>query len=258
MSDPSDLPPLDDELASLLRAEANTQAGPSAELSRAMLSRLEAALPLTLPLPDVSGADPTASAAQAALGAAKGAALGKAVVGTSLLAKLLVGAALVGSGMAAGAGMHAAMAPAPEVRVVTKTVEVKVPVYLPAPVAPAPVQAPVAFPEDAGVKKHAGVPSDEPAQDERDRLLEKENALITRAQSALARREATLAIGALEAHAARFEKGQLSEEREALWIQALAMTGDTGSAKARAERFRKRYPRSMLMPAVDAAVRGAP
>lgn len=258
MSDPSDLPPLDEELTRLLRAEANTQTGPSADLSRAMLSRLEAALPLTLPTPDLTPDPQALPQAQAAGAAAKAAVIGKTAAGASLLTKLVLAGALVGSGMVAGAGMHAALAPSPEPRIVTKTVEVRVPVYVPAPPkSPEPQVAPV-ITEDAGLKKPVTPAHTEPPQDERDRLLEKENALITRAQSALARREAKLAIGALEAHAARFDKGQLSEEREALWVQALAMAGESEAARARAERFKKRYPRSMLMPAVDAALRGTP
>jgi hypothetical protein len=37
-------------------------------------------------------------------------------------------------------------------------------------------------------------------------------------------------------------------------IQALAASGQLGEATPRAERFRKSHPKSVLLPAVDAAV----
>ena len=85
-------------------------------------------------------------------------------------------------------------------------------------------------------------------------LVEVENALITRAQSALARRQPSGALEALRTHAEQFPDGQLVEEREAMWVQALASTGDLDGARARAARFHRRFPDSPLGPAVDAAV----
>ena len=62
------------------------------------------------------------------------------------------------------------------------------------------------------------------------------------------------ALDALGKHQAQFPKGQLSEEREALYVQALAMAGRMTEAKQRADRFRKTWPGSMLLPVVDSAV----
>ncbi len=65
----------------------------------------------------------------------------------------------------------------------------------------------------------------------RDRALGEENALIMRAQSALARGQADGALGALAEHARRFPDGQLTEERNALRARALALRarGDGGA-----------------------------
>ena len=70
--------------------------------------------------------------------------------------------------------------------------------------------------------------------------LTKENVPIAAALSALARGAPAEAIAALERHAHTFPAGQLEEEREALWIQALVAAGDGAGARARAERFRRR------------------
>lgn len=103
-------------------------------------------------------------------------------------------------------------------------------------------------PTDAGVG---------PLGSARDRSLADENALITRAQSALARGRAGEALEALSEHQRRFAGGQFVEEREAMSIQALVRLGRMDAARARAERFRARFPASMLRRAVEAAVGSA-
>jgi outer membrane protein assembly factor BamD (BamD/ComL family) len=89
-------------------------------------------------------------------------------------------------------------------------------------------------------------------------VLARESALIARAQSALARGEPALAIAALREHETRHPRGQLAEEREALWISALVGAGDGEGARARAARFRARHPGSPLLPAVEASLEAAP
>ncbi|MCA9579600.1 MAG: outer membrane protein assembly factor BamD, partial [Myxococcales bacterium] len=89
----------------------------------------------------------------------------------------------------------------------------------------------------------------------RDEALADENALITRAQSALARGRAAEALTALREHQRRFPGGRFVEEREAMTIQAMARTGQVDAARTRAERFYARYPNSLLTRAVRAAVR---
>ncbi|MFO0560068.1 MAG: hypothetical protein U0269_18785 [Polyangiales bacterium] len=86
-----------------------------------------------------------------------------------------------------------------------------------------------------------------------DLSLRAERELIETAQSALARRQWRDAMGACEVHLRRFARAQLVEEREAIWVQALAGQGRTAEAWARAESFRRRFATSMLRSVVDRA-----
>ena len=83
--------------------------------------------------------------------------------------------------------------------------------------------------------------------------LAAERALLEVARTALSRGDAVSALTSLDEHAKRFPGGQLTEEREALYVQALARAGRVAEAKARAAKFAKRYPDSMLLPVVEAA-----
>ncbi|MDB4936956.1 MAG: hypothetical protein JWP87_3928, partial [Labilithrix sp.] len=73
------------------------------------------------------------------------------------------------------------------------------------------------------------------------------------ARTALGRGDGPNALAACDDHARRFPRGALGEEREAIAVQALVLEQRTTDARARAERFRKRHPRSILLPAVLAA-----
>ena len=84
--------------------------------------------------------------------------------------------------------------------------------------------------------------------------LAKERALLGPAREALARGDNASALKALADHAKAHPTGQLSEERESLWIQALVRSGDGDAAKARAAKFRKRYPLSIQLRVIDAAL----
>jgi hypothetical protein len=84
--------------------------------------------------------------------------------------------------------------------------------------------------------------------------LTEENVPIAAALSALARGAPSAALASLEQHARRFPAGQLEEEREALWVQALAAAGRADQARSRAERFRRRFPDSIQQDAVTAAL----
>lgn len=79
-----------------------------------------------------------------------------------------------------------------------------------------------------------------------------ERALLMRAQVALTRALASDALAALSEHRSRYPRGQLTEEREALWVQALAASHDARAASA-AESFVARYPSSIFREAVEAA-----
>jgi hypothetical protein len=87
--------------------------------------------------------------------------------------------------------------------------------------------------------------------------LAQERALIDTARSALARGRGADALAPLDEHAKRFPRGRLTEEREALAVQALMIAGDHTGASARADRFRARFPESIFDAVVERALNGA-
>jgi hypothetical protein len=86
--------------------------------------------------------------------------------------------------------------------------------------------------------------------------LTAERTLLDVARSAFGRGEGDAALAALARHEKLFPNGQLAEEREALVVRSLVLTQRVDQARARAARFRKRYPASVMLPAVEAAVGG--
>jgi len=110
--------------------------------------------------------------------------------------------------------------------------------------------APPALPTALSVPPPTAAPSGTSA----DADLATERSLIDRARSALARGDVPACLDATSAHAKRFPAGRLGEERELIAIQALTKDGRLAVARARANRFRKTYPKSMFLPAVDRIV----
>lgn len=92
----------------------------------------------------------------------------------------------------------------------------------------------------------------------RDADLAAERALIEMARNALSRGRPDQALEATRLHESRYPKGQLSEERESIAVHALVAAGRVDEARARADRFRARFPQSIFLPAIDAAVGRAP
>jgi hypothetical protein len=88
----------------------------------------------------------------------------------------------------------------------------------------------------------------------RDDALSAEREMLDVARTALGRGDGKHALEAVDRHTRVFPRGQMSEEREAIAVQALAMLGRTDEASARGTRFRKRYPNSVLIPVIDAAL----
>ncbi|MBL8717471.1 MAG: outer membrane protein assembly factor BamD [Myxococcales bacterium] len=82
--------------------------------------------------------------------------------------------------------------------------------------------------------------------------------LVEMARTALVRGSASDALAALDLHAARHPNGERAEEREALAVQALVKAGRADDAKARAERFRKSFPGSIYLGAVNASIASLP
>ena len=82
--------------------------------------------------------------------------------------------------------------------------------------------------------------------------LGEEQRLLDTARTAVTRGAYSSAITSLTEHQTRFPAGRLTEERELLYVQALAGSGDTAAAQARAKAFAERFPRSIFLPAVRA------
>jgi hypothetical protein len=81
-----------------------------------------------------------------------------------------------------------------------------------------------------------------------------ERALIDMARTAVARSQGDAALPPLERHAREFPNGRLAEERDWLRIQALLLLRRTDEANARAVAFRRMYPRSLMLPALDQVI----
>jgi hypothetical protein len=84
--------------------------------------------------------------------------------------------------------------------------------------------------------------------------LANERVLLDVARLAFGRGDGDGALAALGRHEKLYPAGQLAEEREALAVRALVLTNRGDQARARAARFRKRYPASVMLPAVEAAL----
>ncbi len=96
-----------------------------------------------------------------------------------------------------------------------------------------------------------------PVQQRPDNISE-ERALLDTARTALGRSDGASALDGVKKHEQRFPKGQLTEEREAIAVQALVALHRGDEARARGERFKRTYPNSVLAPAVNAALDAIP
>jgi hypothetical protein len=116
---------------------------------------------------------------------------------------------------------------------------------------PAPAPAPIAAPDEHAARNvhAASTPKPKPeaiALDERE--------LLEQAQRCLAQTDASCALAAIASHAKHFPSGALAEERDALWVQALALSGDTAAANAHARQFLETYPKSVYVTAIRRAM----
>ncbi|CAN5885534.1 hypothetical protein BH11MYX4_BH11MYX4_22900 [soil metagenome] len=84
--------------------------------------------------------------------------------------------------------------------------------------------------------------------------LTRERELLDVARASLSRGSPNDAIAAAERHSRRWPQGYLTEERDAVWIQALVAAGRRADAERKAAEFRRGAPNSVLMPAVDRAL----
>jgi hypothetical protein len=110
------------------------------------------------------------------------------------------------------------------------------------PSAPGPRPTPSAAPSEESTRAGSG--------------LAAERALLDVARAALARGSAAEALEATTRHEHDYPAGLLVEEREAIAIRALAALGRRDEANARADAFAQRFPRSLNLGGVKAAVDG--
>jgi len=75
--------------------------------------------------------------------------------------------------------------------------------------------------------------------------------LLRQARAAVAREDYAAALPPITEHARKFKAGRLTEEREALRVKALVGLGRSDDARRAAAAFRSRFPRSVLLSAVD-------
>jgi hypothetical protein len=86
--------------------------------------------------------------------------------------------------------------------------------------------------------------------------LRRERVELEVARAAIARGDAASALDALTRQAALYPNGRLTEEREALTIQALVLAGHLSEARGRAAEFRARFPTSVFLPSLDKSLEG--
>lgn len=230
--------PIDDDLAALLQ-DAKTIAAPDDAKAR-VLSRLAAALP------------PPPSGGSGGSGGNTAPAPPAAPVAAGFPAWALAAAVAVGAGL--GLGGSLLLPPRERVVYIDRSIPAAPPTVAAAPAEPAPSPSGLRL-EDLPRAPTATATVANAAHGED---LAKERAVLDVARSALGRGDAANTLVATAEHERKFPQGALIEEREALAIQALALQGRRTDAQARGDRFRKRFPRSMLLPAVDAVTGSGP
>lgn len=230
MDDDAPLTPLPPELKALLAAEQQ-RPGLSADATE----RIRARLATSIASPPPRRCWPTA--------------IGSFLVGL-----------LVGGGLATGLLLGRLPPPAPKLLVLDAPPPAVIVVAAAPAIPPVPPPTPPAPSSRHGGVRAERASANQPApaaKDDRDTDLARERALIETARTALSRQQAD-AIDLLLRHEQQFPRGRLAEERESLLVQALLQAGRIDEARRRGARFRARFPRSLLLPVVDAALRSIP
>jgi hypothetical protein len=81
--------------------------------------------------------------------------------------------------------------------------------------------------------------------------------ILRLARAAVAREDFAVALRSIADHTRRFPDGELVEEREALHVKALAGLGRAEDTRRTAVAFRRRFPNSILLPAIEQLAAGA-
>lgn len=244
---------LDPELRSLLDVQADFSDMPE-DAPAKILARVHAGL--APPKAGDGSADPgsgqTGSAPPVPSGAGK-------LLGAARRTATLVA---FGGGVAVGvaghvAFEHATMSPSPAPVVAPPP---SLAVTASASTSAAPSLVPSAEPSAMALPRPTQTALPRPTNDDgsEDQDLATERAQLEIARTALARGESQAALATLRADAARRPRSRLAEERESLMVQALALSGHADEAHIAAASFAKRYPKSLFLPVVQAAVEGRP
>ncbi|MBX3215540.1 MAG: hypothetical protein KF850_26110 [Labilithrix sp.] len=254
-----DLEPLDPELRALLaRARRHDAGDPTFDdaACERLLARVEAKLQTT-----------SATAAQGGLAAqlrspaamVVGCLAVTAAIATTMRSPLeapLPPSAVAQTGPSIAAPLHAAPPDEPGERaLVLPTVSVdELPSPAPSPTKRAP-RAELATPS-ARATAYAPSPSGAPSAGTSSLDLAGELRLVDAARAAMSRRHHDEALRLLADHEASYPNGQLAQQRERLWIQALVETGDVAQARSRTTTFREQHPRGVLSAPLERALEG--
>lgn len=218
-------PPMDPDLRALLRGtKSSFDAEASRHLERA-LGRLEQARPEIARRPPDPEPSPPVESTAAKVGIAK-------LVLPVMTASVIAGAAIT---------------------YVAMPVRERI-VYVDRPVALAASALPSASPPSVRVEDLPAAPKPLPAPSTAGVAdVSAERLLLDEARVAYASGDYAKSLDRLHQHRARFPSGALTEEREALTVRALAASGNKAEAAKRARAFVKKYPESIMRPAVEAA-----
>jgi hypothetical protein len=241
---PDEPKPLPSETRELLRAEKGAFFAPD-DARRRVFERLGAAMPR----PGGSGGE--GGQPRGVEGMHSVSSVGSGGIAASIARPVSIGLALV-IGAVGGTATWNALRPAP-----------KSPVVYIDRVVPLPVAATAPTNTESEPAEPRALPNPPSAADPamsvtRDVDLTAERSLLDVARTALARGNGEDALVAATKHEKRYPRGDLSEEREAMAIQALVLLRRYDEARARGATFHRRFPGSVLAPGIDAALGAIP
>lgn len=229
MSEPDSFDP---ELRDLLRGETDDTVFTDEATAR-ILERLETSIPALAPEP--GGPPQPPSTTPHLLATKMGIAVASAILG-----------GLVGAGAVRAFGTGAP----PQIVYVDRIVTVSSP-----PAIASPVPSPSVSASAPSISASAiAAPSSRVDENS----VQAERRLLDEARTAYARGDGEVALATLSKHAARYPAGALVEEREALAIRVLVDLGRHAEGRTRGQRFRAKFPKSLMLPAVEAALESIP
>jgi hypothetical protein len=252
-----DLIELSPDAKALLQASGAVEGIPTGSSDR-VLGRLAATLSLSPAAVAAASAVPLSP--PASLPAASSGVLG-AWASAGLKLKLLVTMSALAAAVGLGTLLreprsHSTPAP-PTVTAVSSPVtrDFEPPVQAPAPLGSAVTAPPRLDHRDAlPASTTSGATADPPGPSS----LAEERGLLDSARSALTAGDGRGALQTLSAHERRFPRGRLIEERESLIVQAVAHTAGPAAARQRLTLFRRHFPKSIFLPALQAVVDSSP